>query len=385
MSNWQFRLQQLPSDVIDEIAVLVHIDISPSVERVRKLYLLQKYFTTHGDQLHILYSFFEKMKTGRTPPVTPTEVPEVAPAFPAAPATPVSLTPSTELKPVTVSVPLSVPGTSTTAVTNVQKTLNLFITAASRADVSFDGGDPEAVRGFFKSLDRLRKRFALSDATLLLAIPELLKGRALRFYEARLTQVTNFIDLRNSFYRNYLSTTFQDSLLELMTARRQGPEEAACDFIAALITMNIDLVQPMSETVLTEFIRKRLHPVYLHKINISLIKDFNSLELECRRVAENLELEKRYKPPTREMMFDNVYKISPPPSINAVNVTTKPSIQCFKCGRPNVTVRQCGCLKRNIQSQSSDSNMSDLRNRLDALTSLMTEFMTKHPPPRRGN
>lgn len=436
MPSWQYFLQQITNVDLQELVSRLGLQFPVGTQRSRQLSIVQSYIEKHPNSVSVL---FNVMKSSRslpsTPPVErketggPTEVPPsagsvglgetTAPVVSLAPMVTVAAVSSTQATTVptialklpimttTVSVPhsrsgnlspwllgpsLPAPVVAPSQLTgSTAKVLHHFISAAAKAGIIFDGSQPQLVRNFFKSVDRVRTRFQLQDSELLVAFPELLRGRALRFFEARLHSLTDFKSVREKFYQTYLATSFQDSLLETMTARRQAREEPASDFIAAVIVMNMDLKNPFSEGVLTEFIRKRLHPLFLHRIDVAKIFDLSSLEAECRRVQENIDLEKVYKAPSDDMLADAVYNISVPTVAHAssVQATRSPGMRqltCFNCGRVGVTVKQCGCKKVGQTSAPSAPNSSrDLNQRLDTIQQLLTDLMRTRPPPRRGN
>uniref|UniRef100_A0A1Y1LPB7 Retrotransposon gag domain-containing protein n=1 Tax=Photinus pyralis TaxID=7054 RepID=A0A1Y1LPB7_PHOPY len=101
--------------------------------------------------------------------------------------------------------------------------------------VKFDGsGDPLA---FTERIEELRECYGYSGRELLLALPELLKGRALLWYRNNRSTWKNWEDVLDSFKLYFIPHRHQYTLEEEIRSRVQKGRESATEYVTDILTL----------------------------------------------------------------------------------------------------------------------------------------------------
>uniref|UniRef100_A0A1Y1MBR5 Retrotransposon gag domain-containing protein n=2 Tax=Photinus pyralis TaxID=7054 RepID=A0A1Y1MBR5_PHOPY len=137
--------------------------------------------------------------------------------------------------------------------------------------VKFDGTQDSMA--FLERIDELRECYGFTEADLLLALPELLKGKALLWYRNHKQTWRNWTDVIESFKVYFLPQRYQYTLEEEIRNRIQRSREPATEYVTDILTL-MRRHGNMSNRSQLERIHENLQPEYKHYVRL---RDFNTL------------------------------------------------------------------------------------------------------------
>lgn len=244
--------------------------------------------------------------------------------------------------------------------------------------LKFDG--VEGVVGFIERLIELKTAYKFSEDNLLIAIPELLKGKALLWYRNNKDEWHNWGDFISDLRKSFLPPDYTAILEDDIRKRTQGQDESIMDFVISLRT-EMRRHGGMTPRRQLEMIYKNLRPEYKTYIRR---RDFSSLS-ELLEIGTEYEYHcreaKMFRPPpnpAQSPFTDTAYRarMSRPPERRppviastrpADTQTTAPRAQpdtcwncsrtghrysecrsprklfCYRCGEKGETVKTCRC------------------------------------------
>lgn len=90
---------------------------------------------------------------------------------------------------------------------------------------------------FLERLNELKEAYDMKADSLLLALPELLKGKALLWYRNYKSSWKTWADFVGALELNFLPTRYREKLAMEIRTRTQGPNEPFHDFLVAIQTL----------------------------------------------------------------------------------------------------------------------------------------------------
>lgn len=244
--------------------------------------------------------------------------------------------------------------------------------------LKFDG--VEGVVGFIERLSELRTAYGFSEESLLVAIPELLKGKALLWYRNNKQDWATWDDFIADLRTTFLPPDYLSILEDDIRKRTQGHDESITDFAIALRT-EMRRHGGFSNQKQIDFIYKNLRPEYKSYIRR---RDFTSLhdllqlgteyEYNCREAksfrpppnpAQSRFTDTAYRPRAYRLPPDRLHR---PPVVAAAQQEPVPrpsqqpadkcwnclktghrysacraprSLFCYRCGDKGETVKTC--------------------------------------------
>uniref|UniRef100_A0A6P7G1F3 Uncharacterized protein LOC114334923 n=1 Tax=Diabrotica virgifera virgifera TaxID=50390 RepID=A0A6P7G1F3_DIAVI len=253
----------------------------------------------------------------------------------------------------------------------------------SRWNVKYSGEG--SVEDFLERVEELRIARGASKEQLFSAVPDLVTNDALRFFRTR--QFADWDDFANQLRLMYQRS--DEDRWEEIRHRTQGSEEKVLSFILAIESMFRKLSSLPSEETRFAIIRRNLLPYIQSHLAIQQIKSIEDLLTLSRQVEDTEVRLQRFAPPPTNYK----YLVDPDLAYHKPSRTTVASVQesssghdssniavaavqpgssgsssvvcwncretghrfrkcskprrrfCFKCGRDNVLLAQCGCSK----------------------------------------
>lgn len=265
----------------------------------------------------------------------------------------------------------------------------------SQWDIKLEGAGN--VESFIERVEELRIVCGLSSNQLMGSLITLFKGPALEWYRANIQTHHHWDDVTCMLRSAFLPAEYTDDLWEVINKRKQQPREKSVMFIAAMQNLLNKLNKKPNESVRIKKIRKNLLP---HIRDHMILEDFDTVS-QLTEACQRIENAQMYSVNTRagsstQTTEPNIGYYNRRPMIHAVDrhVTENDSnigamaasntnaageafstggsrsiicfncrqpghmkrhcpepltLRCYKCGKPNVTIRTCQVCSENFR------------------------------------
>lgn len=234
----------------------------------------------------------------------------------------------------------------------------------------FDGeSNRVSLSAFLENVEELRLSRNVTKRQLFDSARDLFAGKALIWYRAIRSTITDWEDLVKELRSQFQPVNFNEKLLEEIKARTQGPDESMGIYLAIMNNMFGRLTITVSEAVKLRILLRNIHPFYQSQIGLTDLDTIAKLLDFGRRLEARKESIESFKPPPRnraaliEPDLAYVYASDqsqatassvdtaetkfrcwrcqkPGHRANNCNAVGKDKV-CYRCGNPNYTVRTC--------------------------------------------
>lgn len=243
----------------------------------------------------------------------------------------------------------------------------------SKWNIKFSGESTGiSLSAFLIRIEELKHARGATNEDLYQSAIDLFEGKALIYYRAMKKQATNWTSLVTMLRKEFQPPDFNDRLFEEIKVRTQGPQESMGMFVASLENMFDRLTISVPPSTRLKIMLKNISPFYqtqlgLHKIATKEeLMDLGKL-VEARKIAVD-----NFQPPPRRSSgrllepdlayastYEEVHEVTSRNPIRDSNrnpmtcwncrkeghsFQSCPATRqkfCFRCGKPNVTVRNC--------------------------------------------
>lgn len=228
-----------------------------------------------------------------------------------------------------------------------------------------------SLSAFLERVEELRLARQTSESELFNSAIDLFEGKALIWYRAINKSVVTWSSLVQKLREEFQPPDYNDRLFEELKRRTQGPDESIGIYVAIMNTLFSRLTIKVSEKVKLKILRNNISPFY--QTQLALI-DINSIDdlIKYGRVLEaRKSVVESFVSPTKKtcnlLEPDLAYIQVNDTNLNEINIPgpsgeRKITMKCFncdrvghraihcrqphrkrcyKCNRPNVTVRTC--------------------------------------------
>ena len=167
-----------------------------------------------------------------------------------------------------------------------------------KSNVSFSDDRGQSIEAFLDKVEACRGLTSLSEAEVFQALPELLNGVAAMSLQVEKHRWNTWSDFCSAARRWYgTGRGYQQRLLMEATARMQGEDELARDYITCLLVIirKMELI-PGLETQL-DMLHRNLRLGLQRLVRRADFKDIDELQKMAREAELTLEMEKSFRPP----------------------------------------------------------------------------------------
>jgi len=261
------------------------------------------------------------------------------------------------LKPSTES-PLNIPNNA-----GFSKSIPVF-----KWNLKFSGEDKNSsIASFLERVEKLRKARHGDKRELFDSAYDLFTNTAEKWYSANVPRFSDWDELALALKKQFQPPDYDDRLFEELKRRTQGDDENIGIYVANMKGFFQRLSCQVPEATQLKIIQKNLNPYYqLHLGLVEVTSIDHLVELCCKLEVKKHCIERFSKPVKKrgDLEPDLAY-VDAIPSCSSVNTSMssslkcwncgksghkdkecrqKPRLHCFRCGKPEVTVRNCpGC------------------------------------------
>lgn len=250
-------------------------------------------------------------------------------------------------------------------------------------NVKFSGDVKEmSLHAFLERVDELMLARNASKLQLFCSAVDLFRGKALIWYRANRANFCSWDEIVQGLKEEFLPGDFEEKLLEEIKRRTQGPDESIGIYVSVMLTLFARLRVKLSEHVQVNILLRNISPFYQTQLGLIDVKTVKDLVRLCRRLEERKRTVESFVPPPRrsQVMEPDLaycYADEPPSTSRATAFTVNHrdrgnlvhrrveqgdgrtcwncgkvghlatsckaprKISCYRCGRPDFTVRTC--------------------------------------------
>jgi len=222
----------------------------------------------------------------------------------------------------------------------------------------FDGRDPLS---FLERVTELQRQYNFSNELILDGLPELLRGKALLWYQNFRDEWRTLDDFQRAFRRQYLPRHYETRLTREIQDRRQRPDEPFADYASDLFTMMRRAVNFGADAKLDR-IYENMRAEYKYTICLDDLADLADLTDRATEYEEIRREETKEKQTARKNVSaaKAPEETAPKPAGDASSVAT---IALTAAVRPNVSIPSAG---RTGSARRSATRGRETRSRLVA-------------------
>lgn len=242
-------------------------------------------------------------------------------------------------------------------------------------NLKFTGeNDDFSLSAFLQRVEEMRIARNATSVDLFNGAIDLFSGKALIFYRAVRKTVQDWSGLVNLLREEFQPPDYNDKLFNEIRNRTQGPRESIGMYLAVMSNMFERLTISVPEQTRLKILMNNIAPFYQSQLALTEINSISEL-LKLGRILEHKRtcLDSFVPPPSRKstkmLEPDLAYiDISPSCSNNIDELNVQSSVKCFncnqfghisvncdqpkkrrcfKCNKPNFTVRTCPNCNRN--------------------------------------
>lgn len=243
--------------------------------------------------------------------------------------------------------------------------------------IKFSGDNKTiSLSAFLENVEELRISHGVTGKELFEAAHELFVGKALIWFRSVKNKVSDWSQLVNELRLQFQPPNFNEKLLSEIRNRTQGPNENMGMYIAVMTNMFNRLTIPVDESVRIKILMHNIAPFYQAQLGLTSINSVEQLLQLGRQLEARKDTIDSFTPPPRNksslMEPDLAYVYSDSMSSNSVKIDSltvcwncrksghiarkcsQPKTRyCFKCGKPNCTVKTCSSCSKSLDSGKS--------------------------------
>lgn len=225
-----------------------------------------------------------------------------------------------------------------------------------------------SLNAFLEDIEELRISRNVTKEQLLHSAADLFIGKALIWYRSIRSKVSSWSQLVCELRLQFQPSNYNDRLFEEIKHRTQGSSENIGMYIAVMSNMFNRLTVPVGEKTRLAILMKNISPFYQSQLGLVSIESVDQLLELGRKLEARKETIETFTPPPRNrvglMEPDLAYIYADSDSIAGPSTTCASSIDlvcwncqkpghkanncgaprkkhCYRCGRPDYTVRSC--------------------------------------------
>lgn len=233
-----------------------------------------------------------------------------------------------------------------------------------------------SVSAFLERVEELSISRHVGKIELFESASDLFRGSALTWFRANKKKFNSWNDICVALKRQFLPHDYDDRLFEEIKKRTQGENENIGIYVACITTMFSRLSYKIPESVQLKLILKNIHPFFQLHLGLTEVDSIDHLIELCTKLEMKRHSVENYSKPIRrktDLEPDLAYiepSTSSSQSSSRVSSVTcwncrKPghtsrackgpkTKHCFKCGAPNVVVRDCkNCSRVSTRSENN--------------------------------
>lgn len=212
----------------------------------------------------------------------------------------------------------------------------------------FDGESNRiSLSAFLENVEELRLSRNVTKRQLFDSASDLFTNKALIWYRAIRSTVSNWEDLVRELRSQFQPINFNEKLLEEIKGRTQGPDESMGIYLAIMSNMFGRLTITVSEAVQMRILLRNIHPFYQSQIGLTELDTVARLLEFGRRLEARKESIESFKPPPRnratliEPDLAYVYASDLSPVAASSSSAAEAKFRCWRCQKPGHRANMC--------------------------------------------
>ena len=244
-------------------------------------------------------------------------------------------------------------------------------------NVKFTG--EESVEAFLERVEELRLGYLLTDAQILVSLPELFKGHTLLWLRNNKEQWSSWAEFVVVFRERFLPPDYEELLEEEIRLRTQGEDETVADFVNAQQTLMRRLPVKLSSAGQVKRICRNLRPdvrMHLRGEEVASIGSLIKKGMLHEQFVKDMANYKAPPHPSKAFVPETAYggkgrkgqpqheiaALSPGPPAGVSTIkgcwncgqlghrfgscpVKERKLFCYRCGHTEVTMKTCPCSK----------------------------------------
>lgn len=198
-----------------------------------------------------------------------------------------------------------------------------------------------SLNAFLERCEELRVARHVSKDILLQSGIDLFEGRAYQFYLAYRDEVSTWDEFIVLLREEYLSSTYDEQLLDEIKKRTQGNDESVGIYLAVMTGYFKRLSTPISEKEKLKIILRNISPFYQNHLALVEVNSIGNLRELCRRLEDRKQAVENFIPPNRknstlepDLAYVTVKNADVDAVVSTSNLNEGANVICYRCRKP---------------------------------------------------
>lgn len=221
-----------------------------------------------------------------------------------------------------------------------------------------------SLNAFIERVEELMTARGVSRDQVFAQALDLFSGRASIWFRANRRQISSWDELVVALREEFQAPDYDEQLFDEIRKRTQGPHESIGMYVSTMTSLFSRLALHIPESNRIKIMLRNLAPFYQSQLGLAEVKSVEELLSIGRKLEWRKACADRYVPPPRrqQSMEPDLAYMSSSSSVASVETPSRPTMKCwncdseghlavrcpaplrrhcYRCGRRDVTVRNC--------------------------------------------